>query len=442
MALTRPTLTRQIILGYLILAIFSLSAVGYALLRLRDQAQRSESLLSTDLAQYRRLQELSARLKTEETESLGFLAEQAPGKLVSLAGTVLAIGSSLEHLSDTADTGNIQLPAQTVAGYRRVLNDFLQLCHRRELDRARQLAFGELDALRHSLAVNVERLADRHLERISDTLTTISREGSQTYQVVLILVICGILLAALTGVSLYLYLSSSLQTFARMIRDFGAGSFNIDLEIDGNDEFSRLAREMRDMGRRLREMEEMRLDANPLTRLPGNLAISKEIEARIERDEIFAHAFADLDHFKAYNDRYGYQRGSDVISMTGNIIREAVARLGNQDDMIGHIGGDDYIYLTSPERAEDIAREIIRRFDEANPEFYTEEDRNAGCFIARDRFGEERRFPLLSISIAIVLSSNFSHPTPALIGRECARIKEYLKDRPGSCFLLDRRHVH
>ncbi len=441
MALTRPTLTRQIVLGYLILALFSLSAVGYALFRLRDQAVRSETLLTRDLGQQQRLQELADRLKTEKALSLGFLVDQSPGRLVELAGTLLAIEAALKNLQTDPDSAGSQLPVKTVADYRQVLGEFLQLCQRRDLDKARQLAFGELAPLRQSLLTGVDRLTSLHNEHIRTTLTTISREGDQTYQVVLILVVCGILLAALTGMSLYLYLQNSLQTFARMIRDFGAGSFDIDLDIDGKDEFSRLAQEMRDMGRRLREMEEMRLDANPLTRLPGNLAISKEIEARIERQEDFAHAFADLDHFKAYNDRYGYQRGSDVISMTGDIIREAVARLGNQDDMIGHIGGDDYIYLTSADRAEEIAREIIRRFDQVIPTFYSEEDRKAGYFIARDRFGEERRFPLLSISIAIVLSSNFSHPTPALIGRECARIKEYLKDRPGSCYLLDRRHV-
>ncbi|TYO98300.1 diguanylate cyclase (GGDEF)-like protein [Geothermobacter ehrlichii] len=438
MALQRPTLTRQIIFGYLILALFSLSAVSYALFRLRDQAERSRQLLQVDLSLQEQLQSLHDTLLEEERLSLQYLLDQRPGLLVSLGGRLVEAETAFGRLSGREGLSF----GQSSRNYLKTAGDFLTFCRQRQLDRAHSLVTGELGALRRNLLQQIERTSRRTGEQTRQTLLAISREGDQTYQVVLILVICGILLAAVTGISLHLYIQNSLQTFARMIRDFGAGSFDIDFDARGNDEFSRLAREMREMGRKLREMEEYQLDASPLTRLPGNLAIRKEIEARIERGEAFAHAFADLDHFKAYNDRYGYQRGSDVISMTGDIIRDVVAELGSEDDMVGHIGGDDYIFLTRPELAERIADEIVRRFDRAIPAYYSEEDRRAGFFIARDRFGEERKFPLLSISIAIVASDNFDHPSATLIGRECARIKEYLKDRPGSCYLLDRRRIH
>ncbi len=441
MALRRPSLSRQLISGYLILALFSLSAVGYALFRLRDQAERSGQLLQVDLSLQQQLQSLRDTLVDEERLALQYLLDRQPGLLVSLNARLVEARAAFSRLAAGNENGK-GFSFGAAGAYLKTADDFLAFCRQKQLDRAHSLATGELGALRRNLLQQIDQISRRTGEQTRQTLLTISREGDQTYQVVLILVICGILLAAVTGISLHLYIQNSLQTFARMIRDFGAGSFDIDFDARGNDEFSRLAREMRNMGRKLREMEEYQLDASPLTRLPGNLAIRKEIEARIERGDVFAHAFADLDHFKAYNDRYGYQRGSDVISMTGDIIREAVAELGSEHDMVGHIGGDDYIFLTRPELAERIAEAIIQRFDRAIPDFYSEEDRRAGFFIARDRFGEERRFPLLSISIAIVASDNFNHPSAALIGRECARIKEYLKGRPGSCYLLDRRRGH
>ena len=107
--------------------------------------------------------------------------------------------------------------------------------------------------------------------------------------------------------------------------------------------------------------------------------------------------------------------------------------------MVGHIGGDDYVMLLEPSCAEAVAQRVIARFDREAPGFYSEADRQAGFVLGKDRFGIERRFPIMSISIAVTFSDNFSVPTAAALSREAARMKEHLKNQPGSNYLMDRR---
>jgi GGDEF domain-containing protein len=231
----------------------------------------------------------------------------------------------------------------------------------------------------------------------------------------------------------------SLGALTRATKQVAAGSFDHPIDIRSRDEFGELAREFMLMGRKLGELEKMHLDANPLTHLPGNLAIDRELDRRIRQGHSFAHMYIDLDHFKAYGDRYGYHAGSAVLAEVAGLIKRIVNRRGDTNDLVGHVGGDDYIVLTVPDRVEEMARELIEEFDRKVPDFYSQEDRQAGYFVAKDRFGVEREFPLLSISIAIILSQNLEFSSQQAFSRECAKMKDYLKTLPGSNYLINRR---
>ena len=193
------------------------------------------------------------------------------------------------------------------------------------------------------------------------------------------------------------------------------------------------------MARKLMELEKLSLDANPLTRLPGNLAIDRELEQRIKQKRPFAHLYIDLDNFKAYSDHYGYKVGSDAINMVGKLLREVVEGHDSKDDLVGHIGGDDYVVLTNPDRAEELAKAIISNFDSHVPELYQDDDLRAGFVVGTDRHGIKRSFPLLTISIAITLSENMEHPFLLSISQNSARMKEHLKKLKNSNYLIDRR---
>ncbi len=181
------------------------------------------------------------------------------------------------------------------------------------------------------------------------------------------------------------------------------------------------------------------LEANPLTRLPGNVSIHQELQDRLADRQPFAVLYLDLDKFKAFNDRYGFERGDEAIHKTAQILLGTVKRLGNPDDFIGHIGGDDFVIVTTSEKAERLAQQIITAFDAMSPMLYDEEDRQRGYILSKDRKGQEQRFGLLTISIAIVTSEGRHLTHVAQIGELGAELKSYAKTFDKSIYVNERR---
>lgn len=181
------------------------------------------------------------------------------------------------------------------------------------------------------------------------------------------------------------------------------------------------------------------LQANPLTGLPGNVSIQQETEKRILSGQLFAVCLLDMDNFKAYNDRYGYSAGDRIIKLVAKIVVSAVNRFGNPGDFVGHIGGDDFFAITTPDKSITISEEIIKRFDEAIPRFYSVEDRMRGYMESTDRRGNPQRFPIMSISIAIVTNEKRRIEHHGQIATIASELKSYAKSFEGSKFVKDRR---
>jgi len=181
------------------------------------------------------------------------------------------------------------------------------------------------------------------------------------------------------------------------------------------------------------------LHANALTRLPGNREIEKIIQLKIEKGIPFSIAYYDIDNFKSFNDKYGYMKGDSVIRHTAYIISTTVKRCGNKDDFVGHIGGDDFIVATTPERDRFIASESILSFNRLTPFHYNKEDRERGQIVAKDRKGNVANTPLMSISVAIVNNKDCALKNIVQLMEIIAEIKSYLKTLPGSNFLVNRR---
>ena len=179
-------------------------------------------------------------------------------------------------------------------------------------------------------------------------------------------------------------------------------------------------------------------ELNPLTGMSGNSDIMREISNRLATDE-FACLYPDIDNFKSYNDHYGFIRGDDVIKTLASIILEVLEESYSPDHFAGHVGGDDFVILTDPPLAEDIASEITRRFDQAVPGLYDLEDRQRGWIEYEDRTGHAHRTPVVSLSIGIVMSKpGFFSSAPALASR-AAEVKGVAKRIPGSKWIVDRR---
>jgi len=185
--------------------------------------------------------------------------------------------------------------------------------------------------------------------------------------------------------------------------------------------------------------KERDLYASPLTRLPGNISIEAELKRRIADRAPLAVLALDIDHFKAYNDEYGYQKGDDIISIVSMLIVGVVRERGHRGDFVGHIGGDDFLVVTRPDTIDAVAEEIIRRFDTTIPEHYSPEARARGFIEAVNRHGLRERFPLMSISVAGVTNEHRTIEHPARVAEILAELKKAAKAQAGSAYRKDRR---
>ena len=181
------------------------------------------------------------------------------------------------------------------------------------------------------------------------------------------------------------------------------------------------------------------IDANPLTGLPGNLTIMREAERRIAEGNRFVMAHLDIDDFKAFNDKYGFTRGDEVLRMTARILANAIRSLDSDDTHLGHVGGDDFVFMTPPHLITPACQAVMRDFDRIVPNFYDEEDRRAGSIQTVDRRGNAQTYPLMTVSIAAVdtLTSRIAHV--ADLSARAAEVKHYAKQHAGSNFIVDRR---
>jgi DNA-binding response OmpR family regulator/signal transduction histidine kinase len=182
---------------------------------------------------------------------------------------------------------------------------------------------------------------------------------------------------------------------------------------------------------------EAALHASPMTRLPGGRAIDQEVERRLEAQVPFALSYVDLDNLKAYNDTYGYAKADGVVLQTAGILREVVQQQGGEGAFLGHVGGDDFVLITGPDRARAVCAEIIAAFDRVIPLYYDRVDRERGFIEATDRYGTERRFPILSLSIATVVATPGRFREHAGLARAAAELKQRAKKVVGSVHLQD-----
>ena len=178
----------------------------------------------------------------------------------------------------------------------------------------------------------------------------------------------------------------------------------------------------------------------PLTGLPGGRLIEEALGERMAGNLTFSFGYIDIDNFKYFNDIYGYVKGDRIIMQTAYMLYTTIRKFGNKDDFIGHIGGDDFVFITTLDKYAQICRNFICLFDNIVPFHYNAEDRERGFIVARDRNRKIRKASLVSVSVAVV---NKDKPgefqTIVEINEKVTEIKHYLKEIPGSKFMAERR---
>lgn len=179
------------------------------------------------------------------------------------------------------------------------------------------------------------------------------------------------------------------------------------------------------------------VNVHPSTRLPGAPAIHDAIRERL--DTPFATCYADLDHFKEFNDRYSYVEGDRVIRLLAALLHDTVRGMVGDEGFVGHIGGDDFIFLIPRDRVDDVCSEIVQTFDTLIAYQYSEHDRRAGYFFGKDRRGQLHRVPLMTLSIGVVTNERRTFTQSVAVSALATEMKTYAKTLPGSVYAVDRR---
>ena len=181
------------------------------------------------------------------------------------------------------------------------------------------------------------------------------------------------------------------------------------------------------------------LDANPLTKFPGNVSLLRELEKRVKTKMPIAAGYLDLGKFKEFNDRYGFEKGDQIIQHTAALISRALAEMGNNSDFVGHIGGDDFVFITTPDCAENICERIIKEFDLTIPSFYDQADRQAGYIITKSRGGDLCKIPIMRVVIGLATDEirKFTHIGEII--QIITELKQFGKTFDKSIYIKDRR---
>lgn len=424
------TLVQKLIVSYVAIAIFSMAATAFSTFGLyslngivRDIARNDftyikhvEKLRDSIQAQERNAAKYSV-LKSPEFKDI-FIRRQKEFRLVTSELKRNASGPLLDRLAK--DYSEFNINAESVFDGK---TDNIQ----------------PLIDTGAKVNASIDAFYASRQSILNTKLDNAENERELTVKWAFLLSCIGFFLALSIIVFFIYYISSSMKKLKHATHCIAEGDFDYDPHIPPGDEIGDLAKDFTTMAARLKILEQLSLDASPLTHLPGNIAIERVLTKQLQSGETFAVCYADLDNFKAFSDRYGYIKGSDLIKMTGEVIYEAVKNNADENAFIGHIGGDDFVMIVSSDDAEKVCKAVIKEFTIRIPEFYTEEDLARGSIEGVDRYGVARVFPIMTISIAVLMCQQGEYDSAVKIAKTCAEIKEYTKGAAGSNYFIDRR---
>ncbi len=246
-------------------------------------------------------------------------------------------------------------------------------------------------------------------------------------------------LALLLGLAVHFAVVRPILVLTAATERVTQGDLDPSVAIRTGDELEQLGERFNHMVGCINLMQEMALDASPLTGLPGNNSIAARVEQAIEAGQEMVVIYVDIDNFKAYNDVYGFEAGDRAILYTAEILDRVVRKQGGPDGFVGHVGGDDFILVVPEDRAAPVAKEICRAYGEKVASFYNETDVARGGIRTKDRQGEVQDFPFMSVSLAGVALTEGRFVHFGEIASTAAEVKKAAKAKDGSAFVMDRR---
>jgi GGDEF domain-containing protein/CHASE3 domain sensor protein len=432
------------LLAYLAMAALAALSSVYAIYHLRDLNRLTRAIVQEDFFVMEQSKRMLDNLLALENASKKYLIFREPSFVDIYATRSGEFQERLAALKKQGAPGLDPILARVEKDF-----DLYQRVFRRETELTRAGLFDEATALSDREGRNLmEGLAAsvRQIQRLAEgamnaRMDAIAARGAHAGRMTLLWSLLGLLLGLGLAVGITLNISRPLKRLESVAGEIAEGRFDHALPLRRHDEVGRLARAFSAMAARLKELEVRNLDADPLTGLPGNMAIERQLERRLAERQVFSLCQVDLDNFKPFADKYGYAWASEVIKEVGLILGEQRDALGEKSDFVGHVGGDDFILIASPERMERIGREAILAFELRSQRFYTPQDRIQGFILGKDRNGKMEKFPLITITLAVVTDPGGRFKSPLDMAMTVAELKEYAKTLPGSNFVKEEACV-
>jgi len=424
------SLIQKISVGYAAMALFTMAALVFSSLSLYSLNKTARRIANRDLPVISSLIKLRASLLAQESYAGKYAILKDPTFIE------LFRQREKESLANLAVLDQ-QDPARGNAALQRLYTDYRLASARlfsgetRNADQVRSAGLRLLNA--------VDALYIKRQDLLQAELQGANYQQESTIRWTIIISCTGFLIAI--GVAPFVTYRTfrAIRKLQRATHRIAEGDFDYDPQIPPGDEISDLARDFTRMAGRLKVLEQVSLDASPLTRLPGNIAIERVLDQRLKSGATFAFCYADLDNFKPFSDHYGYAKGSELLRVTGDLMLATVKAAGDPGSFVGHVGGDDFVMVLSTDKAAAVCEAVINAFDAEVSQHFSPEDLARGGIEGSDRYGVHRFFPITTISIAVIICGEEEFASAVDIARASAQVKDIVKETPGSSYLISRQ---
>ena len=434
-------IARKLMLGFSVLLVLLVGISVYALYNLNRLNEINSGILNADLPIIKTSEEMIDVILAQESYAQRYVILKTPDMLRMFWEKEVEFNQLVDDIRTLPGENDYSINriVSLHSDYHHALSKALSVITEQSSDAV--VEFDEsIKGSQDKIITFIKNMADTALSNQNKKTGLTATIGRTAFQASAVLCGLGLIFSLMAAFVITRNISGAIKELKYATGMISEGKFDHRPDIRNKDELGDLSQSFITMASRLKELEEMYLDTSPLTRLPGGVAIENVLNKRISSAVPIAFCLIDIDNFKAYNDRYGYAKGNDIIQATAAMISDAVARYGRPEDFIGHIGGDDFVLISTPDLYPRICQHLIDNYDKSIPGLYDHEDRQRGFIVGENRQGQEVKFPLVSLSIGVVTNVKRNLQNHIRFGEIAAEMKEVAKTIPGSVFMADQRN--
>jgi GGDEF domain-containing protein/CHASE3 domain sensor protein len=434
------TIGRKLFFSYLAMALLTILASTYAIFSLQRLNELAYTIIDQDFFILETSKKMMDALLAQEGAEKKYLVLKDPSIEEIFRTRSQEFKAGIEDLRKNP-IPDLEQPLSHLSAmhnqYEAFFNQSVLMVKENRTEQAIIVSERDSRKIIDDMAANLREVYKQAERDIDTRMNLMKMRGMNASRMTIILSIVSLFGGLTLAIIITYNISRPIKELKKATGLIAEGQFDYDLKVKRHDEIGSLADAFEVMTERLKALEALNLDASPLTGLPGNLAIEKEIKRRLAEKTPFSLCHVDLDNFKPFADKYGYAWGSEVIKEVAGILTDDLQMTDGGDDFIGHIGGDDFVIISEPRRAEKICSRLVSEFDRHIVKFYSEKDRQKGFIVGKDRQGIQQKFPLITMSVAMVTDDGTRFQSPLDMAGKAAELKEYAKTLPGSNYVKE-----